>query len=613
MLFFFFSFSYHCFVLIIGHFSKQQTHHPPQSMTNNESIDITELRTHLYHSACKLNNLSLYQASKWCAEALNGLKDKQQPVTYPPLVLDSDDLLDQDILILAKSYFDCKEFDRAAHVLKDCKGGDAKFLRLYSMLISVDKRSTEETDGSLNIGMINETNEDTGTTSKELALNSLNSQLSKIILESENYLKHKQNAFLLYLNGIIYNKKKKYQLARQSLHDSLQIFPYNWSCWQELIASFSSFEEAHNYINKCKNTNNPLANNVMFQFFEVVILQEFYHQLNTLFDNLSNLAALFPGFVFLKIQQFLISYHNLDYFQAEATFDQILVEDPLRLDDLDTFSNMLYVMEKRSKLSYLAQYASQIDKFRPETCCILANYYSMKCEHEKAIMYYKRALTLNKNCLSAWTLMGHEFVELKNSHAAIESYRRAVDTNPKDFRAWYGLGQAYEVLDMHLYALYYYQRATNLQPLDKRMWQAIGNCYEKIDQLEEAFKSFAKALSIGKVMHGDLAFDNKDFDECDFSVEPHICYRLATILEKLGNHKDTYKYMRLCFAQEFEWGVGDETSKARLWLARDALNNWKFEEAYELAKDLNYSNAHDIEEAGAIARDARNRMKNQMH
>ena len=557
MLFFFSSFSYHCFVLIIGHFSKQQTHHPPQSMTTNESIDITELRTHLYHSACKLNNLSLYQASKWCAEALNGLKDKQQPVTYPPLALDSDDLLDQDILILAKSYFDCKEFDRAAHVLKDCKGGDAKFLRLYSMLISVDKRSTEETDGSLNIG--------------------------------------------------------KYQLARQSLHDSLQIFPYNWSCWQELIASFSSFEEAHNYINKCKNTNNPLANNVMFQFFEVVILQEFYHQLNTLFDNLSNLAALFPGFVFLKIQQFLISYHNLDYFQAEATFDQILVEDPLRLDDLDTFSNMLYVMEKRSKLSYLAQYASQIDKFRPETCCILANYYSMKCEHEKAIMYYKRALTLNKNCLSAWTLMGHEFVELKNSHAAIESYRRAVDTNPKDFRAWYGLGQAYEVLDMHLYALYYYQRATNLQPLDKRMWQAIGNCYEKIDQLEEAFKSFAKALSIGKVMHGDLAFDNKDFDECDFSVEPHICYRLATILEKLGNHKDTYKYMRLCFAQEFEWGVGDETSKARLWLARDALNNWKFEEAYELAKDLNYSNAHDIEEARAIARDARNRMKNQMH
>ena len=123
----------------------------------------------------------------------------------------------------------------------------------------------------------------------------------------------------------------------------------------------------------------------------------------------------------------------------------------------------------------------------------------MKCEHEKAIMYYKRALTLNKNCLSAWTLMGHEFVELKNSHAAIESYRRAVDTNPKDFRAWYGLGQAYEVLDMHLYALYYYQRATNLQPLDKRMWQAIEIAMKRLISSKKHKNHLRKHLQLGKL------------------------------------------------------------------------------------------------------------------
>lgn len=218
-------------------------------------------------------------------------------------------------------------------------------------------------------------------------------------------------------------------------------------------------------------------------------------------------------------------------------------------------------------------------------------------------MYYKRALTLNKNCLSAWTLMGHEFVELKNSHAAIESYRRAVDTNPKDFRAWYGLGQAYEVLDMHLYALYYYQKATSLQPLDKRMWQAIGNCYEKIEKYDEAIKSFEKALKIDNYSKGGL-----DNVEEVINYEPHICFRLATISQKLGRSKDTYKYMKLCFDQEYEWGVSDETSKARLWLARNALENHRFEEAYELAKDLNHSNAHDVEEARSIAREARNRM-----
>lgn len=34
-------------------------------------------------------------------------------------------------------------------------------------------------------------------------------------------------------------------------------------------------------------------------------------------------------------------------------------------------------------------------------------------------MYFRRALKLNRNYLSAWTLMGHEYVEMKNTPAAI--------------------------------------------------------------------------------------------------------------------------------------------------------------------------------------------------
>jgi len=83
--------------------------------------------------------------------------------------------------------------------------------------------------------------------------------------------------------------------------------------------------------------------------------------------------------------------------------------------------------------------------------------------------------------------MGHEYVEMKNSHAAIEAYRRAVgmyflaslateysqrdlDVNRKDYRAWYGLGQAYELLSMHNYALHYYQRATGLRLVSVFGW-----------------------------------------------------------------------------------------------------------------------------------------------
>lgn len=95
--------------------------------------------------------------------------------------------------------------------------------------------------------------------------------------------------------------------------------------------------------------------------------------------------------------------------------------------------------------------------------------------------------------------MGHEYIEIKNSQAAIEAYRRAIgvfivlylvtailismeEVNKKDYRGWYGLGQAYELLNMHNYALHYYQRGTALRPYDVRMWQAMGMCYQDLSR-----------------------------------------------------------------------------------------------------------------------------------
>jgi anaphase-promoting complex subunit 8 len=47
--------------------------------------------------------------------------------------------------------------------------------------------------------------------------------------------------------------------------------------------------------------------------------------------------------------------------------------------------------------------------------------------HVQAINYFKKALKLDRTCLAAWTLMGHEFLEMKNIAGAIESYRNSVE------------------------------------------------------------------------------------------------------------------------------------------------------------------------------------------
>jgi hypothetical protein len=81
----------------------------------------------------------------------------------------------------------------------------------------------------------------------------------------------------------------------------------------------------------------------------------------------------------------------------------------------------------------------QVDKFRPETCCIIGNYYSLKVspppppvpplislegQHEKAVVSFQRALKVDRKYLPAWTLMGHEYVELRNTTAAVQCYRQ---------------------------------------------------------------------------------------------------------------------------------------------------------------------------------------------
>lgn len=59
------------------------------------------------------------------------------------------DPLVQDRFDLARSYFDMKEFDRVAWVLRDMMGPKARFLRLYSQyLVSVTSQSNEAAEVS---------------------------------------------------------------------------------------------------------------------------------------------------------------------------------------------------------------------------------------------------------------------------------------------------------------------------------------------------------------------------------------------------------------------------------------------------------------------------------
>lgn len=442
-------------------------------------------------------------------------------------------------------------------------------------------------------------------------------------------------------------KEKNEEEAMRWLIRSVHLYPMNWGCWLEMTSLIGRVEDVRfsravtvfMLITLQLNRISPhLPQNILSFIFHLHTSLELYQSSPSLHAQLQQLLTLFPTSPFLLTCLALLSYHTKDFLTAESHFSHLLALHPHRLDSLDHYSNILYVMNFRPKLSFLAHLCSSIDKFRPETCVVIGNYYSLLSQHEKAVNYFRRALTLDRACLSAWTLMGHEYVELKNTHAAIESYRRAVDVNRRDYRAWYGLGQTYEVLEMHGYALWYYKRAAGLRPWDGKMWMAVGSCLQKLGRDYEGIKALKRALFADSYYDAGVG---SSFGSGSGSrgraryMDPELLLQIAGMYERQGDEDEAKEYMEMCIAQEegpasaidvtgrrlsggsddYEiqkgeggggTGVTAATSKARMWLARYMMRSGDFDTAMKLATEL-CQDGVEVEEAKALIREVRAR------
>lgn len=394
-----------------------------------------------------------------------------------------------------------------------------------------------------------------------------------------------------------------------------------------------------------------MPQNIMSFIFHANTAVNLYQQGQDLAASLNDLLGIFPTSSFLLTCKALLNYHAKDLMAAEQDFSQLLALHPHRLDSLDHYSNILYVLNLRPKLAFLAHLCSSIDKFRPESCVVIGNYYSLLSLHEKAVQYFRRALTLDRSCLSAWTLMGHEYVELKNTHAAIESYRRAVDVNRRDYRAWYGLGQTYEVLEMHAYALWYYKKAAGLRPWDGKMWQAVGSCLQKMGRDRDGIKALKRALLADSYYDSTASsFGSTGPIDRMTQMDPEVLLQIASMYDRLDDEDEAKAYMELCMAQEDGGAAGAEgaaglgesvaihndspggppsdgdgegadragghegtgvtvaTSKARMWLAKYAMRAEDYHTAHRLGMEL-CQDGVEVEEAKALIREARSRLE----
>ncbi|XP_075253529.1 uncharacterized protein LOC142345381 [Convolutriloba macropyga] len=450
------------------------------------------IKLELMQASVELSNRGLKQSSIWCGEQGNNIEAEFDAAAFTTYNFYSD-IQPNNIsaYVFAKSLFDNKEYMRAVYHLETAANSCTKcsFLKLFSKFLNIENKKIENQLEPAGPMILNtETNE---------SLQNLLVDLST--LESVD-------GYHCYLMGLVLKRLQRNKDAVAYFCKSVCLVPMIYASWYELKSLVMKKEE----LNDLK-----LPTHWMKDCFMAEVNSNF--QMNV--EVVQKLMPVFDA-GFEKSPHFFAclakAHHNLrDFDSSIECFEELRNLDPYRLENLDTLSNDYYVKGKRVELSVLAHDMMEISKYRHETCCVIGNYYSYRQEHEKAVTYFQRALKLNPNYIDAWTLMGHELIEMKNTNGAVQAYRRAVEIDPSDFRAWYGLGQTYEILRMHLHSVYYFQQAHVLRPNDSRFLVALGACYESLDKNAEAEKCYWKAYSVGDSEGSSLLKLGKIFEKQD--------------------------------------------------------------------------------------------------
>ncbi|XP_022662283.1 cell division cycle protein 23 homolog isoform X2 [Varroa destructor] len=383
------------------------------------------------------------------------------------------------------SYFNKREYDRAAHFAKGSVQPRTRFIYFYARYQSAE---TKRVDGLAE------------------AVSSLSEQRAKDRQLKALYwdLKDEQKAldgYCLYLYGVVQRLLGLESGAIETLEAALRLEPNLWAAWAELSLLVASRDQLFKLSVPCSwlllmftglaltkvDSSDPLVLKV-------------YHKLDSLFPNCP--------YVLTRIAYAQRALSSTSLETAKQYYERVRAIDPCRLEGMDTYSELLYIEGKRQELTNLAQQLHAVDPQRAETCAVIGNVYSLREQHAPALLYFKKAMKISINYGPAWTLMGHEYSLIKNINAAIQCYHQAVEIDKCDHRAWCSLSLMYDQLKMHHYAVYYQKKALKLQPRCPKMLVALGERLEKVAKIDEAKSLYWKAhlLALEKqTAHDSLA------------------------------------------------------------------------------------------------------------
>ncbi|OQR78967.1 cell division cycle protein 23-like [Tropilaelaps mercedesae] len=426
-----------------------------------------QLRASLVASLRKSEPRCLKRSSATLAELLAALGDDGGHLASDEYFV-SDDV--DPVYLRCVSYFNKREYDRAAHFAKGSSQPRTKFIYFYARYQAAE---TKRVDGLAEaVSNLSEQR------AKDPRLKALYWDLKR---EHETL-----DGYCLYLYGVVQRLLGLESGAIAALEAALKLEPGLWAAWAELSLLVTSREQLFSL---------HVPFHWLLLLFAGLALTKVDLSEPQVLKVYKKLDSMFPNcpYILTRVAYVHTTQSPGSPDKGKKCYERVRALDPCRLEGMDAYSELLYIESKRQELTDLAQEMHAVDPQRAETCAVIGNIYSLREEHAPALLYFKKAMKVSINYGAAWTLMGHEYSLIKNINAAIQCYHQAVEIDKCDHRAWCSLSLMYDQLKMYHYAVYYQQRALKLQPRCPKMLVAMGERLEKLQRLDESKSLYWKA------------------------------------------------------------------------------------------------------------------------
>lgn len=136
---------------------------------------------------------------------------------------------ERDVYDLARSYFDLREYDRAAHIIRNTQSPVPRFLYFYSMYMSKEKKRLDNMTDKANLNESGQFRD-----------------LSDLMVTLRNlYSKRKLDGYCLYLYGVVLKKLDLKELAVSVFIESINATPTLWCSYLELVPLLSDKDEIY--------------------------------------------------------------------------------------------------------------------------------------------------------------------------------------------------------------------------------------------------------------------------------------------------------------------------------------------------------------------------------